>query len=680
MQRRQLRLFASAILTSFILLGTVASSAFALPEKFFGMTAHESMNESAPDWHTLQKAGVQRFRMQINWSKVISAGNWREAGAWELTYDKYFKEAATHGIEVLPYIYGRKNGTSTYYLKSETNNYKEWLEFVELFTARYGQGGSFWVYNPSIPQFPVKTWEVWNEPNLAANSPGGVRNGKTYGEFLVGTAAAIRAHQQGWSPKILFGGIYMEYFQGPSIVSYLQEAAQASGISTAYDGLSVHPYAYGQEHEIVEGKEVVRSFSEKAYGFQANIGAAASAQGVAKLPTKPLWVTEVGWPVDGTGAQHVTPSEQAGLLNETYNWLKANWTTYNVQYAAWFLYKDVPNQSAWDWHSGLRTATGAWRPSWWAYEAQTGVSPWPGAQMAFQANTTQLFSYSTGTGPANLGLGMAAGTSPSVATLVNGESAMAFQANTSTLWSRLGSGAYGNTGLGMAAGTSPSVAPLLGGNEEEYVMAFQANTGTLWKRLSSGTYANTELGMAAGTSPSVATLTNGEYVIAFQTNTGALWTRSSSGATVNWGSVIKAGTSPSIAGLANGGYEIAYQDTAGNLNSNGTSGHVNWEQGMAAGTSPSITGVPGNGYQMAFQANTGSLISIGSLGGMNWGQGMAAGTSPSITALPAGGYEMAFQANTGELIGIGTAGSTSTGQGMAGGTSPSISPPSRWAS
>jgi hypothetical protein len=645
------------------------------------MTAHASMNDSEPDWSALQHAGVQKFRMQISWQTINVAGGggefgWKNESGWVNTYDRYFEKAAKHGIAILPYIYTRKSGSTQYYWPGEPA-FPEWKEFVWTVVQRYGQAGSFWVKHPNIPQLTVEYWEVWNEPNLPMNCPAESCNGKEYGEFLVATATTIREAQSkisGYPAKVLSGGLYQERWNYP-VASYIAALGKAPGIGAAYDGLSLHPYALGKQ------SEGARTTAEKAGAVQSNIYEAYSAQSTA-IGAKPIWVTEVGWPVDGTEMQHVTPADQAVLLTETYNWIKNNWSTYNIKFAAWYLYKDVSSDPAtrWDLHAGLRTSSGAYRPSWYAYETQTGVPVWPRGQMAFQANTTQLFSYSTGTGPANLGLGMAAGTSPSVATLVNGESAMAFQANTSTLWSRLGSGAYGNTGLGMAAGTSPSVAPLLGGNEEEYVMAFQANTGTLWKRLSSGTYANTELGMAAGTSPSVATLTNGEYVMAFQASTGILWTRSSSGATTNWGYTMKAGTSPSIAALSNGGYEIAFQDKAGNLNSAGTSGHVNWEQGMAAGTSPSITGVPGNGYQMAFQANTGILISTGSLGGINWGQGMATGTSPSITALTGGGYEMAFQANTGELIGIGTAGGTNTGQGMAGGTSPSISPPSRWSS
>lgn len=630
MRPRRLNLFVSFFLAGALMSCALAASASALPEKFFGMNAHEQINESAPDWDALQKAGVQRFRMQIKWLTVNEAGNWRTAPAWEATYDRYFKNAAQHGIEILPYLYTRKTGARAYYLTSEKSNYKEWLEFVELFAARYGQNGSFWVFNPSLPQFPVKTWEVWNEPNLGKNCPSEKCDGQAYGEFLVGTSAAIHAAQSGYSPVVLFGGIFMEAFEAlPNpITSFLKKAAKAPGINSAYDGLSIHPYALGNEGGS-------RSEAQLAAGVRSNIVEAGKAQGEAGLPAKPLWVTEVGWPVAGVGAQSVSADEQAGLLNETYNWLKANWSTYNIKYAAWYLYKDIPGEANWAGSAGLRSSEGAFRPSWWVYQAQTGSTPWPSGQMAFQANTNQLFVFSTGTGAGNTEFGMAANTSPSVTTLGSGEWITAFQSNGNQLWIRRGNTENGNTGFGMAPGTSPSIAPFANG---EWVIAFQSNGNQLWTRRSNTAFENTGLGMAAGTSPSVAVLANGEYVMAFQSNGNQLCIRRSNGAFENTG------------------------------------------LGMAAGTSPSIAALPGSEYIVGFQANTGSLWTKMSSGSVsNWEQGMRGGTSPSVTGLARAGYEIAFQANTGELIAVGTSGGTTTKQGMAAGTSPSISSPSRWA-
>jgi hypothetical protein len=77
----------------------------------------------------------------------------------------------------------------------------------------------------------------------------------------------------------------------------------------------------------------------------------------------------------------------------------------------------------------------------------------------------------------------------------------AFQANTGHLWVHTSEGGSQDLGLGMLAGTSPSIAALSGG----WVAAFQANTGHLWVYTSEGGSHDLGLGMLAGTSPSIGT-------------------------------------------------------------------------------------------------------------------------------------------------------------------------------
>jgi len=357
---------------SLTLLCLGASSASALPERFYGMNANGSMYGNEVEWDALSRAGVQRFRMQINWQKVVQAGNWKEPPAWEATYDKYFIAAARHGIEVLPFLYGRDNGSSQYYLAGQAG-YTEWLSFVEYVVRRYGQNGTFWNAHPELGQFPVKVWEVWNEPNLKPNCPSESCNGKQYGEFLVKTSAAIRNAQKGYSTTVLFGGLYQEAWNYP-IQKYIEAAALATGIKSAYDGLSLHPYGLGK------AGEPLRSFPDKAAAIPSDISGAHEFQ-EKSLGAKPIWVTEVGWPVDeGTNnegdVQTVDEGEQAGLLNATYNWVKANWTTFDIKYVAWYDYNDV-DEPKWESHAGLRDANDDFRQAWYAYEGQTGAAAWP---------------------------------------------------------------------------------------------------------------------------------------------------------------------------------------------------------------------------------------------------------------------------------------------------------------
>ena len=289
----------------------------------------------------------------------------------------------------------------------------------------------------------------------------------------------------------------------------------------------------------------------------------------------------------------------------------------------------------------------------------------PTYEVAFQANTSNLWT--VGRDPhGDWLLGMAAGTSPSIATLSSGGYVVAFQANTGNLWTT-GSTGSRDWGLGMMHGTSPSVTALPNGGFE---VAFQANTGNLWT-VGTDPHGDWGLGMAAGTSPSITALANGSYEVAFQANTGNLWTVGTD-PHGDWGLGMAAGTSPAIAGLANGSSEVAFQANTTSLWTVGSDGHGAWNLGMAAGTSPAITALPGSRYEVAFQANTTSLWTVGADGHGDWGLGMLSGTSPAITSLANGSYEVAFQANTTSLWTIGSDGHGAWNLGMLRGTSPAI--------
>ena len=211
-----------------------------------------------------------------------------------------------------------------------------------------------------------------------------------------------------------------------------------------------------------------------------------------------------------------------------------------------------------------------------------------------------------------------------------------------------------NTGLGMAAGTSPSITTV---NLTSYEMAFQANTSALWITGSLGT-GSLGLGMMPGTSPSITALTDGGYEIAFQANTGVLWVAGSDG-TGPIGTTMNAKSSPSIAPEISGGYEVAYQDSSDNLEIAGSLGTGSLGLAMAAGTDPSIMSPRTGGYEIAYDAANSALSTVGSLMNGSVGWNMWPGTSPDITYAPPtttnpdGGFEIAFQYTDGRLFGYG---------------------------
>ena len=139
----------------------------------------------------------------------------------------------------------------------------------------------------------VDLWEIWNEPNVGYRFWKPREDGAEYARLL---AAAYPAVKRG-NPKatVLLGGLFYHY-EGivTDAITFLSDAFTYNPeLGRWFDVLALHPYAHyppeaspeqddGREQPI--GQMIARMRAELAY-----YGAA-----------KPVWVTEVGWPVYGT--------------------------------------------------------------------------------------------------------------------------------------------------------------------------------------------------------------------------------------------------------------------------------------------------------------------------------------------------------------------------------------------
>ena len=201
-----------------------------------------------------------------------------------------------------------------------------------------------------------------------------------------------------------------------------------------------------------------------------------------------------------------------------------------------------------------------------------GAAPLPEHfKIASQGGDHQHLFTLTSSGLVDTRLGMNAGTSPSI----NMWGEVAFQANTGELWKYDAGGGGDDTRLGMKAGTSPSI-------NWWGDVAFQADTGHLW--VWSSTFRegrDLHLGMRAGTSPSI----NDHGATAFQADTGHLWAIGEGSCRCDTQQLMGRFTSPSL----NNTGDIAYQGTNGYLKVTGSFGIYESRLWMMAGTSPSIT-------------------------------------------------------------------------------------------
>ena len=350
-----------------VLLAGVTLCVVAVPQASalsIGLMSGGNVWQEESQWDAMQKSGATVYRLMV-----------RNTGGWEEQYDRAFRLAAERGITILPYLYNFYGGKAA---KPEQFPFTEavedppgspWETWVYTVVHRYGANGDFWKTHPTVPYNPVPAWEVWNEPNLNPNNPGGASvQPKKYAQFLKRTAAAIQVAQKEKTPgvgvPVLFGGLISQ--GNMSVGQFLKEAKEGTTeLGSSFNGLSLHPYAH----------------RAGVSGVQANVNNARTELTSTFSSSKQLWITELGWTLNDEGEPGglwVTEQQQSEYLSGSFNWIKSVAAEKNIQSIIYFMYKDCPGCNLkWANWTGLRRSDGTFRQAWYAFQEQTGAKAWP---------------------------------------------------------------------------------------------------------------------------------------------------------------------------------------------------------------------------------------------------------------------------------------------------------------
>jgi hypothetical protein len=263
-------------------------------------------------------------------------------------------------------------------------------------------------------------------------------------------------------------------------------------------------------------------------------------------------------------------------------------------------------------------------PSISGYEAGASES----IQAAFEGADNNLYRWQWG-GYIGTGLAMAPSSIPSVG-YVSGGYAIAFR-NSAGRLEITGTGGTSEYGLGIAAGTNPTIIPWPTG----WVVAFAAaGTNKLYVfYTASGTGTEYGLTIASGSSPAINWSGGGEWEAAFRAaGTGNLYLYSPWRGNTELGLGVAPKTNPSVWPVSSGRWKIAFNGAGSDdlwLYDTSTGG-LNTGLGMAAGTSPSLTRRSTGAFEAAFTANTNDLFQYNeAIGDRDSGFRVEAGTSPS---------------------------------------------------
>jgi arabinogalactan endo-1,4-beta-galactosidase len=329
------------------------------PPTQFGMSYGERLSRmSATDLAaTLDDAkalGVTWVRADLSWTTVQNGG--RTSWDWS-GFDRVVAATKARGLDVLPILaytpaWARDSGC--YKFSCPPRSATDFAAFASAAVKRYSSYG-------------VRTWEVWNEPNLAQfwPKPDPVR----YATLLKATSKAVKAADPG--AKVLLGGLAALENSAPSIGprEYLT-AVCVAGACGSFDAVSYHPYTF----PFPSSYYATWSAWSKITATPLSLASILTKYGVG---AKPIWVTEYGAPTAGNGtavdgtwasltstADHVTEGWQASLATDAVQQAVAN---PKVVAFFWYTNQDLVASTRRESSFGLRRLDGTPKPSWSAF-------------------------------------------------------------------------------------------------------------------------------------------------------------------------------------------------------------------------------------------------------------------------------------------------------------------------
>jgi hypothetical protein len=252
-----------------------ADASRSVPTGFYGANWDRTVKTAsgAPtkwgEWARMHKVGVESARTTFAWGLAQE----QKGGPIDFRQtDNYVWLATSHQIELLPTVivapgWAREKKERVYSPPKARHAYARYLTAL---IERYGPKGSFWPAHPELTKRPIRTWQLWNEPNLHYYWPVKGDWASGYGKLLRTAYKAIKAADPG--AKVVLAGLTNRSWVG------LERLYDKGHIRGSFDIASVHPFTTAK-HGVLE---LVRRFR----AVMAKHGDGG----------KRLWATEVGLP------------------------------------------------------------------------------------------------------------------------------------------------------------------------------------------------------------------------------------------------------------------------------------------------------------------------------------------------------------------------------------------------
>jgi len=346
-------LLAVALAVAAVALTLPASAAArTVPFGFAGVMIDGPMNapgyDPSAEMDVMVASGVESVRFAFHWvdgqpyRSAAEVPDWQRPLFHDLDgvpttfhrFDPMVAGAARRGLRLLANVTTAPPWAAKYPRKfgSPPRSNAAYAAFVGELVRRYGPRGSFWTENPDLPKRPIRTWQLWNEPNLRYSWTD-ARWAGPYVRLLRAGRAAVKSVDR--RARIMLAGLPNVSWRD------LDRIYRVRGARRLFDEVAIHPYT-APPAGVVTILERVRA-TMRRHGDRR----------------KPVSVTEFGWPsskgkVRGIGVS-TDRRGQAARLRHALPLLVRNRKRLrlsSVYYYTWVT-NDAPNTSIF-YFAGLR--------------------------------------------------------------------------------------------------------------------------------------------------------------------------------------------------------------------------------------------------------------------------------------------------------------------------------------
>jgi hypothetical protein len=281
-------------------------------------------------------AGIGLIRQPFAWSEFATD---------PARYDEFVGAAARAGIRVLPVILGPEPAAAAASGgMAPPRDPAAFGRYAAALVERYGPAGGFWAAHRDVPKLPVRSWQVWNEPNIRAFWATGP-NAAAYAKLLGTAGAAI--HKADPNAEVVTAGLPTSHMGIPA-TDFLR-GIYAAGGKGGFDTVAVHSYAPTPAAVLDRAKAIATVIRKNRDDAK-------------------LWITEVGWGTGGKpGPLTVSRRKQAEYLAQTLRALQRERDALKLRGVVVFQWRDPKpypgRREIWPFYAGLLDDQGKPKPA-----------------------------------------------------------------------------------------------------------------------------------------------------------------------------------------------------------------------------------------------------------------------------------------------------------------------------